>query len=79
MKPLSSRNTTLLPARLAFFYMRPPFFPPLLNGVLVALPGTPFRFLTTPSLAPQDLPNVSRVVANSKGALDDFGNAGQSP
>src|SRR3990170_4687398 len=79
MKPLSSRKTTLLPARRAFFYMGPAFCPPFPNAVLVSLPGSPLRFLTTPSLSTQNLPDVSGVVANCKGTSDDFGHAAQGP
>ena len=69
----------LLPALLAFFYMGPPLGPPLLYGLLVPLPGLTLRFLTTPPLPAQDLPDMGGVVANSEGPGDDLGHPGQGP
>jgi hypothetical protein len=64
---------------LGIFYMEPAFFPPFLDFVLVSLRGSSFRFLATPSLAKQYLPDASSAVANSKGTLDDFRNPRQRP
>ena len=69
----------LLPALRAFFYMGPPLGPPLFYGPLVSLPGPALRFLTTPPLPAQDLPDVGGVVANPKGPGDDLSHPGQGP
>ena len=69
----------LLPARRAFFYMRPPLGPPALDRRLVPFPGPPFGLLAAPPLPAEDLPNVGGVVRHPEGAGDDRSHPGQGP
>ena len=59
--------------------MGPALGPPLLNGLLVALSGALLWFLTTPSFPSQNFPHMGGVIANSKGTLDELGDAAQCP
>ncbi len=59
--------------------MRPALGAPALDGHLVAFPGPTLRLLATPSFPAEDLPDVGGVVADAKGAGDDFGDSGQRP
>src|SRR5512139_1276044 len=79
MKPLSSTNTRDLPARRAFFYMRPALGPPAPDGRFVALLGAALRLLAAPPLAAQDLPDMGGVVPDTTRPRDDLGDAGQRP
>jgi hypothetical protein len=45
------------------------------DGLLLALPGTPFRFLMAPVKAVKQPPYMSAVVTNAELRLDKLGNS----
>src|SRR5918996_78389 len=64
---------------LGFFYPRP-FVPlPMLNCGLIALCGSAFWLLATPSHAHQQLPHITRMIAHLKTLLDDSPYPPQGP
>lgn len=63
----------------AFFNLRPRLVPPSGNGVFVPLPRTAVRFLRTPAQAPQEIPDMARVVLDRKVRLDYLGDPLQRP
>src|SRR5208337_309260 len=79
MKPLSSRKTRALPARRAFFYMRPGLGSPPLDRHLVPLLRPALRLLTAPALAAEDLPDVRGVVGDPEGPGNHRGDPRQGP
>jgi hypothetical protein len=79
MKPLSSRKAITACSSRPLFYARPILASPAVDGKFIPLPGALFRFLTGPVQAAEDLPHVTRMVADAQLALDDVRDALASP
>jgi hypothetical protein len=54
-------------------------FPPSVDRLLVSLPRSSLRFLSTPAEAAQDLPNMGWVVSYTKLTSDQLGDPGTRP
>jgi hypothetical protein len=78
--PDSSKKQMTALRRLALFYPGPVLSGPGSDCFLVALPGPPGGTPQAPAkLAPEQLPDVGGMVADPGRALDDGGDAPQSP
>jgi len=63
----------LRPSFLAFFYIRPSFFAPILNLFLIPFLGPPLWLLAAPTTSAEDLPDMGRMIPYAKTILDYLG------
>src|SRR5215204_3521368 len=79
IRPVSSRNSMILPVLAAFFYARPVHFPPPGDGPLIALPRPALGLLATPVQGQKNPPDLAGIVGHIKGLLDHFADPRQGP
>jgi hypothetical protein len=73
--PDSSTKTRGAPSRAAFFYPRPVFLLPALDGLLVALHRATLGFLVAPIQAVHQPPDMIPMIVDSELALDQHRNS----
>jgi len=64
---------------LAFFYIRPSFFTPILNLFLIPFLAPPLWLLTTPTTSTENLPDMGRMIPYTETILDYLGYPWQCP
>jgi hypothetical protein len=69
----------LHPSRATFFYPGPEIPFPVRDFGIVMLEGAPLWLLTTPSYAPQEIPDSAATIPNSKQTPDQLCDAPQRP